>query len=41
MLAAHETALQRSRGVWKAAVVVAGIVSVVEVVTAVGSVLAR
>ena len=34
-LSVHETALQQSRGVWRAAVVVAGIVSAV--VTAVGS----
>ena len=39
MLSVHETALQQSRGVWRAAVIVAGIVSAV--VTGVGSVLAR
>ena len=39
MLSVHETALQQSRGVWRAAVIVAGIVSAV--VTAVGSLIMR
>ena len=39
MLSAHETALQHSRGVWRAAVVVAGIVSTV--VTGVGWLVGR